>query len=531
MTIQLNHITKAYTQDIILDDITMTINDGEHIAIVGENGCGKSTLLKIIAKLEPCQEGEVLLSKQTKIAYLSQMFDTFEQTVFAYLIEAHEDLLHIQDQLQKLEDEMATSTNQEIDTLLENYGNLQERFERMGGYQLMTSVEQIAQGLSIDHLLQREYKNLSGGEVSRVNLAKQLLQKPDVLLLDEPTNHLDFVGIRWLEQYIQNLKQTVIIVSHDRTFLNHTVKKIYEITYGELQMYIGDYDDYRKQKQERYLLWQQDYEEQQKEIKKLKDAIRRFRQWGQEGDNEKFYKKAKMLEKRLEMINRIKKPQNLTRKMVVEVKERQHSAKKVLEIKQLSKSYGDKTIFAHVNASVFAKDRIAICGENGMGKSTLIKMIMREEPIDEGELFVSDTTQIGYLPQMIHFADEEERILDYAQYELGWHEEDTRRYLSRFGFDQVDMFKRIRILSGGEKTRLKLAMILKEEVNVIIFDEPTNHLDFSSIEIIEQILKEYTGTLLLVTHDRYFIRSLCSKVWMIENQGIHEYLNENWLMK
>ena len=393
----------------------------------------------------------------------------------------------------------------------------------------MVTVEQIACGLQIEHLLQSDYQVLSGGEKTRVNLAKQLLMKPDVLLLDEPTNHLDFVGIRWLENYILNLKETVIIVSHDRTFLNHTVKKIYEITYGELSMYIGDYDAYRRQKQERYLLWQQDYEEQQKQIKKLQDAIRRFRQWGHEGDNEKFFKKAKMLEKRLANIERIKRPQILTRHFDVSVKEKESYSKKVLTIHQLSKAYGEKQLFDQADADVYWQDRIAVCAENGQGKSTLIKMIMGEENADSGEISLASSVQIGYLPQMILFPKEEERILAYAQFMLSLNEEDTRRYLTRFGFDQADMYKRLKVLSGGERTRLKLALILKQEVNLIIFDEPTNHLDFTSIEIIEQTLQEYTGTLLVVSHDRYFIQTLCEKVWLIKAGKIKEYLNDNWL--
>ncbi len=283
------------------------------------------------------------------------------------------------------------------------------------------------------------------------------------------------------------------------------------------------------QKQERYLLWQQDYEEQQKQIKKLQDAIRRFRQWGHEGDNEKFFKKAKMLEKRLANIERIKRPQILTRRFDVSVKEKESYSKKVLTIHQLSKAYGEKQLFDQADADVYWQDRIAVCAENGQGKSTLIKMIMGEENADSGEISLASSVQIGYLPQMILFPKEEERILAYAQFMLSLNEEDTRRYLTRFGFDQADMYKRLKVLSGGERTRLKLALILKQEVNLIIFDEPTNHLDFTSIEIIEQTLQEYTGTLLVVSHDRYFIQTLCEKVWLIKAGKIKEYLNDNWL--
>lgn len=530
MTIQINHVTKAYTQDIVLDDITMKISDGEHIAIVGENGCGKSTLLKIIAGIESYQEGEVLVTKNTKIAYLHQQFVTYEGKVSSFLLQAYDKILALYHKMQELEAAMSSSANvQEIEALLSAYGACQERFENDDGYSLMTSLERIAHGLHIDHLLEASYRSLSGGEKARVNLAQLLLTKADVLLLDEPTNHLDFAGIKWLERYLQNVKETIVIVSHDRTFINHTVKKIYEISWGELQLYIGDYDAYRKQKQERYLLWQQNYELQQKEIKRLQDAIRRFRQWGHEGDNEKFFKKAKLLEKRLEGITRIRKPQVLQRRLQVEVKEVKDSAKKVIELKDVSKAYGEKRLLSHIQKTIFWRERIAICGVNGAGKSTLIKMILQEEFADEGELSIAPSLQIGYLPQMILFPNEEERILAYAQAVLCLHEENTRRYLYRFGFDKHDMFKRLRMLSGGEKTRLKLALILHKEVNLLIFDEPTNHLDFTSIEIIEEILQAYKGTLLIVSHDRYFISKLCDKVWLIKNHEIEEYLNKSWM--
>ena len=244
MTIQLNHVTKTYTQDIVLDDITLKITDGEHIAIVGENGCGKSTLLKVIAGLETIQEGEVLITKNTRVAYLNQMFDAYEGNVLSYLMEAHEDIIKLQLQLQDLEAQMAKADGHELEKILDKYGRLQARFESMDGYQVMVTVEQIACGLQIEHLLQSDYQVLSGGEKTRVNLAKQLLMKPDVLLLDEPTNHLDFVGIRWLENYILNLKETVIIVSHDRYFLDRICDKLFVFQNGNVQQFIGGYSAY-----------------------------------------------------------------------------------------------------------------------------------------------------------------------------------------------------------------------------------------------------------------------------------------------
>lgn len=526
MTIQLNHITKAYSQDIILDQITMKITDGEHIAIVGENGCGKSTLLKIIAGIEQIQEGELHISRNTKLAYLNQMFDEFQGTVREYLMDAYQEVSQLQARLHTIEHQMIDCSSSQLEQLLKKYGTLQEQFEQLGGYQITTFLDQVAQGLSIYDVLDQDYQTLSGGEASRVNLAKKLLSKPDVLLLDEPTNHLDFIGIRWLEDYLKYVKETVIIVSHDRTFLNHTVTKIYEIECGELFCYHGNYDAYRKEKQLRYLRLQENYEEQQKQIKKMKDAIRRFRQWGHEGDNEKFFKKAKMLEKRLANMERLKSPQEIQRKLQVKVKEKERSSKEVIILNHISKAFGDHIIFDDVNMTIHWQDRIAICGANGSGKSTLIHMIVNQTGMDEGEIIYGNSISLGYLPQVITFPDESLRILEYAQYTLGMQEEDTRRYMVPFGFDSIDMMKRLSMLSGGEKTRLQLAMILKEEVNLIIFDEPTNHLDFSSIEIIEQILQAYTGTLLVVSHDRYFITSLCDQLWLVEDTKIKKQLNE-----
>lgn len=523
MTIHLQNITKSYTQDIILDDLTMKITDGEHIAIVGENGCGKSTLLKVIAGIENIQEGERIVSKNTKIAYLNQNFDEYTGKVEAYLLQAYTDVLTLKQKMEALEQEMMNADEGRMERILKTYGNDQERFEQLGGYQIFTFVEQVAQGLQFSSLLTSDYEVLSGGEKARVNLARRLLEKPDVLLLDEPTNHLDFKGIEWLENFLANDKQTIIVVSHDRTFLNHCISKIYEISCGELSVYYGNYDVYQKEKAERFLRAQQDYEAQQCEIKRLKASIRQFRQWGREGDNEKFFKRAKMLEKRLEKMERLKRPKEIQRNMRFTLSMSQRSSKHVIEIKNLGHGY-EQVLFEHVNVSLCWQDRVAICGRNGTGKSTLIKLIMGMEEIQEGEIQFGQGVNIGYLPQMIDFP-EDMTILAYAKKELCKNEEDTRHYLMGYGFDHIDMMKRLSALSGGEKTRLKLAEMLSKEINLMILDEPTNHLDFTSIDIIEENLQSFTGTLLVVSHDRYFIKSLCHKVWMLENQTLIEMIS------
>lgn len=522
MTIQLQHITKSYTQDIILDDITMLINDGEHIAIVGENGCGKSTLLKVIAGVEHIQEGERIVSKHTKITYLNQMFDEFHGSVETYLMQTFQELLHIQTQLHHLEETMMDADPDEMVLCLKKYGNLQERFETLGGYKIATSIEQIAHGLQFQDLLESQYDTLSGGEKARVNLARRLLEQPDVLLLDEPTNHLDFKGIEWLENFLANWQKTIILASHDRMFLNHCIKKIYEISCGELDVYLGNYDAYCKEKQERFVHNMQDYELQQQQIKKIEASIRQFRQWGHEGDNEKFFKKAKMLEKRLAKMERMKQPKLKQRNMEFRLQTAHRSSKHVVDIEHVSHLYDD-ILFEDINLTICWQDRIAIYGENGTGKSTLIKLILGKEELQEGRIQLGNGVEIGYLPQMIVF-EKEETILAYAKRALCMNEEATRRYLIRYGFDHIDMMKRLSTLSGGEKTRLKLAEMLSKEVNFIILDEPTNHLDFSSIDIIEENLASFDGTLLVISHDRYFIQTLCTKVWRLENHKITEQI-------
>lgn len=515
MTIQINKVTKKYTEDVILDHITLKINDNEHIGIVGENGCGKSTFLKILAGKENIQEGEIIISKNTKIEYLEQMFPVFDGSVSEYLMSSRSDIMQMQKQMRQIEKEMNQTAS--LDELLEKYGRLCERFEHAGGYDILYQMDQIAKGLQMAHLMENPYSILSGGEKMRVNLAFMLMKKPDVLLLDEPTNHLDYSGIIWLENYLQSLNKTVVIVSHDRMFLNHTVSKIYEIECAEMIMYAGNYDYYKKEKELRLERLKHDYEEQQKYILKLQNAIRRYRQWADTGDNESFYKKAKQLEKKLFQIEKLRMPKTVQREMKITLHSCERSSKEVLICENICKRFGEKAVLDHADFKIYWQDRIALCGDNGCGKSTFIRILMNRESLDEGEIKIGNHVHIGYLPQVIDFSDEKKRILEYFCYEACLNEEQARRYLRKFGFAAEDMPKRLAHLSGGERVRLKLALILKDKVNFIIFDEPTNHLDFASIEIIESILKEYTGTLLIVSHDRYLMDRLTEQKLLLKN--------------
>lgn len=517
MTIYINEVTKRYTDDLILDKVTLKINEQKHIGIIGENGCGKSTLLKILAGMEPIQEGSIIYPKHTKIAYLQQVFDDFQGTLMQFLLQGFHEIIQLQDKMRVLEEAMANPEKlNQMETLLEKYCRVCEQFEKAEGYDLIYRIELITQGLGIAPLMEQEYDVLSGGEKMRANLAGLLLKKPDVLLMDEPTNHLDYSGVIWLENYLKTLNATAIIVSHDRTFLNHTVNKIVEIECGELIAYTGNYDVYKQEKALRLERLMQDYEQQQKEIMKLKNAIRRFRQWGLEGDNEKFYKKAKQLERKLEQMELLRKPKATHKEMRISFSDFERSSQEVFMCKHMYLSFGEKIILEDASFSLYWQDRIAICGDNGCGKSTFLKILMEKESLDAGERKVGSRLNIGYLPQTIVFPDESERILQYFCFEAALHEEKARAYLTRFGFMQVDMHKRLRQLSGGERTRLQLALIMLEKVNMVIFDEPTNHLDFASIEIIESILKSFQGILLIVSHDRYLIKQVTTKQYTIK---------------
>ena len=526
MTIHINNITKRYSDEIILDDITLKINDGEHIGIVGENGCGKSTFLKILAGKEKCQQGQIITTKNTKIGYLEQNFREFKGSVHDYLMSSRNDILKMQNQMHCMEIEISDPDHLEcLDDLLKRYGDLCERFEMAGGYDLLCKVDQMTQGLRIAYLIDHDYDTLSGGEKMRVNLAYLLIQDLDVLLLDEPTNHLDSAGIQWLEKYISSLRKKMIIVSHDRFFLNHTVSKIYEIENSEIVMYPGNYDDYKKEKALRFERLKHDFEEQQKQILKLKNTIRRYRQWAYEGDNESFYRKAKQLEKKLSQIERLKNPEYANRKISIALPACERSSKEVLVVKDLCKRYGDKNLLDHIDLTIYWQDRIALCGDNGSGKSTLIRILMNQLQADEGRMKKGNHVDIGYLPQMIIFNDEKQRLLNCFCYEAAMSEEKARPYLRKFGFDGDDMAKRLEHLSGGERVRLKLAMIFVNHINFIIFDEPTNHLDFSSIEIVESILEEFKGTLLIVSHDRYLIKRLTKRKMILEKGKLIECQN------
>lgn len=521
MLVQLQKITKNYGTIPLFESLNLQINQGEKIGLIGVNGSGKSTILKIITGLETVDSGTVSCKKHGRIGYLAQMPKASEQCVKEYLLETFTVLNSLQKQLTHLEEQMISSEI-ELEKVLVHYGQKQEEFQQAGGYEMENKLEMIANGLMIKYLLSKKFSELSGGEQTIVNLARILLQENDLVLLDEPTNHLDAKRITWLEGYLSHEKTAYLIVSHDRLFLDHTVEKIVELEDGRIQEYKGNYSTYKKQKNEQLEKIRKDFAEQQKEIKKLKLAIRRFRQWGHEGDNEKFFKKAKQLEKRLEKIQKIPKPKDESSKVSKKFKESNRSGKEVLQFKEVSKYYSDRLLFDKIDFSLFWQEHSAIIGENGVGKSTLLKLALKIEAFDSGEIKQGTNLQIGYLPQVIEYETPSRTVLQFFSQACSLGEQTSRQVLAKYSFYSEDVMKQVRFLSGGEKIRLELAKLMHKEVNFLLLDEPTNHLDIETREEIEEILEEFKGTMLVVSHDRFFLQKMFETFLIVDQCKIRK---------
>lgn len=519
MLVQLQKISKNYGTIPLFEELNLQINPNEKIGLIGTNGSGKSTILKIITGIESIDSGTVSCKKSCRIGYLEQMPVESEQLVKEYLLETFVQLNDIQKQLNHLEKQMANPETDLEKTLL-RYGQKQEEFLQTGGYEMENKLEMIANGLKINYLLAQKLSELSGGERTIVALGRILLQENDLVLLDEPTNHLDTQRIQWLEGYLNHENTAYLIISHDRLFLDHTVERIIELEDGRVLEYQGNYSSYKKQKEEQLEKLRQDFAEQQKEIQKLTVAIRRFRQWGHEGDNEKFFKKAKQLEKRLEAIQKIPKPKDEKMKKRKQFIDTQRSGKEVLKFEKVDKSYDGHPIFRQVDFSLFWQERVAVIGENGVGKSTLLKLSLALENINSGTIKQGTNLEIGYLPQHIQYEAPERSILEEFNRTCGTREQESRQFLAKYSFYSEDVTKQVRFLSGGEKIRLELAKLMHNKVNFLVLDEPTNHLDIETREEIEMILKEYKGTLLVVSHDRFFLEQMFHVFLLIENQKV-----------
>lgn len=522
MYIKAEKITKNFGGHPLFQELTVDIHAGEHVAIVGNNGCGKTTLLKMMAEEEAVDTGRIIKAKGSRVGFLHQIPNYPDMTVYDVMYEAFDKLNHIQKNMKQLEQQMATSDD--LESLLKKYGTLQEQFESNDGYILDSKISYVSTGLGIAHLVEENFEQLSGGEKTKVTLCKILLQEPDILLLDEPTNHLDLHAIEWLEKYLQQFKGTVIVVSHDRQFMNHVVTKVIEIEDGQAWVSHGNYDAFLQAKEDKYAREFSQYQEQQKKIKKIRDAIRRLRQWANEASppNPDLYRKAKVMERMLERMEKVKKPR-VQKKMKLQLTASERSGKEVAQFYDVAKSY-DRLLFKEVTFDVYWQDTLAIIGENGAGKSTLLKMLLGEEQPDEGIVELGSSVKIGYLAQHLIEADPEARLIDVFRSELMMTEPEARHILAQFLFYGADVFKKFKNMSGGERMRLKLAQLMQQEINLLILDEPTNHLDIESREVLEENLEQFEGTIIAISHDRYFLQKLFDRIVWIEKQRaiVHE---------
>ncbi|MCB2298750.1 ribosomal protection-like ABC-F family protein [Clostridium tagluense] len=530
----LKEVEKFFGGNRIFESITFEVQSDERVGLIGRNGCGKTTVFKIIAGLESQDKGSISIRKNATVGYLHQIPDYPQQfKVIDVLKIAFQIQYQINRELKILEVQMASLKDRELECALRKYGELNELYEAKGGYEIEEKMSKVCTGLKFtEEFLSRDFISLSGGEKTIVILGKILLENPDILLLDEPSNHLDVTSIEWLEAYLKGYKGTVIVISHDRYFLDRVVTKIVEIEDGETSLYNGNYSYYVKEKERRVLEQFEAFKDQQKKIKAMEKAIKQLRAWAIQADNEKFFKRAASMQKRLDKVVRVDKPLINQPKIQLDFAETDRSGRDVVSIKGLCKSFDQKEILEDLNLEIRYGECTALLGDNGSGKSTIIKTLLGEVQGDYGEVKLGSNTKIGYLPQNITFNNEDLTVIDTFREDMFILEGPARGILAKFLFYGESVFKKVRNLSGGEKSRLKLCMLIQNDINLLILDEPTNHLDIDSRENLEEALMEFSGTILFISHDRFFINKLAIRICEIEDkkivsyQGNYEYYKE-----
>ncbi|MCT4663335.1 MAG: ABC-F family ATP-binding cassette domain-containing protein [Tissierellales bacterium] len=518
-------LEKSFGATKIFENISFDIKTKERVALIGRNGTGKTTLMKILMGKLSYDSGQISIKKGASLGYLDQIPEYPKATIAIDVMrEAFKNLDELERKLKELEVEMSTGNVDE--KILKRYGDLQNQFENVGGYNIKEKVGKISEGLKIsEEMRAKEFEVLSGGEKSRIILGKILLENPDILLLDEPSNHLDLASIEWLENFLSDYDGTVLMISHDRYFLERFATKIIELKFDCASEYKGNYQYYLEERDRRFEEAMKFYNAQQRKIKSMEEQIKRYRIWGEMRDSNKMYRKAKELEKRLDKIERVDKPRNEEAKIKIKFGGFR-SGQEVLNIKNLKKSFEGQLLFDDLNLNVFYKDQVGIMGDNGTGKSTLLKIIMGEMESDRGEIKLGSRVKIGYLPQEVSFENEEQTLVECFNSSFGISISEARRVLSRALFTEDDVFKSIKYLSGGEKSRLKLAMLMEDQVNVLILDEPTNHLDLDSREMLEDSLMKFDGSLIFVSHDRYFLNKMATKLGELENKKLKYYIGD-----
>jgi ATP-binding cassette subfamily F protein 3 len=523
MILSCNNISKSFGTDVIIKSCSFNIEDHEKAAIVGINGAGKSTLLKIITGIEPADTGLVTLAKDKTLGYLAQQQNLgSDNTIYDELLSVKQYILDMEKELRSIEKRMNTADGDELENLMKKYSDLNHRFEMENGYAYKSEITGVLKGLGFsEEDFTLNVNTLSGGQKTRVALGRLLLAKPDIILLDEPTNHLDMESIRWLENYLLNYNGAVLIVAHDRYFLDKIVSKIIELDNGVATVFSGNYTDYAAKKAILRNMKLKEYLNQQREIKHQEDVITKLKQF----NREKSIKRAESREKMLDKIEIVDKPQELNDKMNIKLEPNVVSGNDVLTISGLSKSFDDVTLFDNIDIEIKRGERVALIGNNGTGKTTILKLINGIIEPDSGSIYLGAKVNIGYYDQEHHVLDPDKTIFDEIRDAYpDLNNTQIRNTLAAFLFTNEDVFKYIRDLSGGEKGRVSLAKLMLSNANFLILDEPTNHLDIVSKEILENALNNYTGTVLFVSHDRYFINAAATRIIELSNKTVVNYI-------
>lgn len=535
--ISVQHVMKYMGTNLIFKDLSFNIYAGERVGIVGANGCGKTTLLKLIAGIislkrypgswsQGYDNGMIAIPREARIAYLDQIPE-YPPSFSArdVLMTAFEKVLEIEAKMRDLEERMALPLDpEELNQIMGRYHQYQISFETLDGYGIDEKLSKVCSGLNLnDQLLAQKFSDLSGGEKTRLMLGKILMDTPDVLLLDEPTNHLDMSSVEWLEGYLAQFKGIVIVVSHDRYFLDKVINKVVEVENMAAQTFKGNYSEYVRQKEAQIEQLFEDFKEQQKQIKQMESAIKQLRDWAMRSDNNKFFQRAASIQIKLDKMAKIKKPRKDPKTMRLDLEVGSRSGKEVITVQGLSLAFNQKHLFKEAALSVHYGERVAIVGPNGSGKSTLFKLLLGQLAPDGGRAQVGASVRLAYLPQEVYFACETDTILECYRRDYPVTEGQARNYLAKFMFVGSSVFTQVGKLSGGERIRLKLAMLLAEEVNLLLLDEPTNHLDIGQIEALENALSDYEGTLCFISHDRFFINQIAQRIVAIENFGFKSY--------
>ena len=519
--ISVNGLVKSFELGkYILDGLSFDIAEGERVGILGHNGCGKTTLFRVLVGEIDYDEGNVAIANGKRIGLISQI-PVYPQsyTTEDVLKDAHRELYRISDRLEEIALEMEHNSSP---ALLKEYDRLSEDFRRLGGYNMDVDRNRVANGLDIpQYMREQKFDSLSGGERTRVNLARLILEDTDILLLDEPTNHLDLRATEWLEEYLLHFKGTVLAISHDRYFLDKIAQRCIEIDEGKAEFYSGNYSFYVVERQKRFEEKLRKFEKDQAKLEQLTRAAEQMHLWAFMG-NDKLHKRAFSMEKRIAKLEQTERPKE-AKKLSAKFTSREFSGDEVFVCEGLAKSFGEKKLFSDLSLTVTGKERIALIGDNGTGKSTLIKLIMQKEVPDSGYLYTGPSVRPGYLPQIISFTDENRNLVDTMLYDCRCQPQEARDRLGAFGFRGEDVLTRVGALSGGEKSRLRLCMLMGSDINFLILDEPTNHLDIASREWMEDAVSQYDEALLFVSHDRYFIEKFATRIWYLENGIITDY--------